>query len=237
MAGQFIEKLLLTGSAAINATGNSQANTLEGNAGVNVLDGKGGDDTYVVNTVGDVVLEANGLGNDTVISSVSFSLAGQFIEVLQLTGSAAINGTGNSQVNALFGNDGINTLNGGAGVDTLNGRLGNDILTGGTDTADLFVFNTVLGATNVDTITDFQVNLDIIQLDDAIFTAIGAVLDAGEFVSNINGEATLATQRIVYNAVTGDLFFDVDGLSGVAGVRFAKLAAGLALDHLDFQMF
>ena len=64
--GANVENLSLTGTAAINATGNTLANTLTGNAGDNVLSGGAGNDTmiggvgndtYVVDAVGDVVTE------------------------------------------------------------------------------------------------------------------------------------------------------------------------------------
>ena len=114
-----IENLTLTGSAVINGTGNDLDNVLIGNAANNVLIGLGGNDTldggagadvmqgglgndtYVVDNAGDVVDETGGDGIDTVQSSVSFSLADPLhamgaIENLTLTGTAAINGTGNA---------------------------------------------------------------------------------------------------------------------------------------------
>ncbi len=50
-----------------------------------------GSDTYGVQNSGDRVIEANGIGTgiDLVESSVSFSLAGQYIENLTLTGPRA----------------------------------------------------------------------------------------------------------------------------------------------------
>jgi Ca2+-binding RTX toxin-like protein len=76
-----------------------------------------GNDTYVVDQVGDVVTELVGEGADTVQSSISW-LLGANIENLTLTGSAAISGTGNALDNILTGNSGANTLTGGAGNDT-----------------------------------------------------------------------------------------------------------------------
>ncbi|WP_425067150.1 matrixin family metalloprotease [Reyranella sp.] len=119
-----VENLTLTGSSAINGTGNWLANWLVGNAGINTLAGSGGNDTYVVG-LGDVVIEQAGEGIDTVRSSVNFTL-GANVENLTLIGSGDINGTGNSIGNVLFGNAGNNVLDGGAGNDTMSGGLGDD---------------------------------------------------------------------------------------------------------------
>ena len=150
-----VENLTLTGTAAINATGNAGDNVLTGNSGANILDGGagndtldggtgadtmrgGGDDTYLVDNAGDIVDEsANaGAGTDTVQSSVSFSLADAMrvlgtVENLTLTGTASINATGNAGDNVLTGNSGANILDGGAGNDTLDGGTGADTMRGG----------------------------------------------------------------------------------------------------------
>jgi Ca2+-binding RTX toxin-like protein len=131
-----IENLTLTGTLAVNGTGNADANTLTGNAGANILDGGLGadtmvgglgNDTYVVDNVGDVVTEAASAGTDTVQSSIAYSLASLAnIENVTLTGAAAIDATGNAAVNVLTGNAGNNILDGGLGADTMVGGLGND---------------------------------------------------------------------------------------------------------------
>ena len=76
-----------------------------------------GNDTYVVDNVGDVVTELDGEGTDTIQSSMSFSLAAlAFVENLTLTGSAALSATGNGLDNVLIGNSGANVLTGGRWV-------------------------------------------------------------------------------------------------------------------------
>jgi Ca2+-binding RTX toxin-like protein len=135
MAGLNVEALRLTGTADLKAYGSAGADTIIGNAGNNVIDGRAGadtmagglgDDTYYVDNAGDKVIEAQYEGNDTVYASVSYNLAGTFVESLHLTGAADLNATGNSQDNALYGNAGNNVLDGKAGADLMVGGLGDD---------------------------------------------------------------------------------------------------------------
>jgi Ca2+-binding RTX toxin-like protein len=129
-----VEALALGGAGVTNATGNDLANRLYGNAKANVLDGgagadtmqgRSGHDTYVVDNVNDRVVEADDAGVDTVRSSVSFGLIPN-LENLYLTGSAAIDATGNAAANRLVGNSAANKLDGARGADRMEGRLGND---------------------------------------------------------------------------------------------------------------
>ena len=245
LAGQFIENLVLTGASAINGTGNSLANTITGNSaanqinggeGADAMTGGGGDDTYIVDNAGDKAFEVSGAGTDTVRSSVSYSLAGQFIEKLVLTGAAAVNGTGNSLANTMTGNAAANTLSGGEGADQLFGRGGSDILNGGIG-ADAFYFDSALGAGNVDTIQAYSVADDTIMLDRTIFTGIGAngSLAASAFVNGL--EAADADDRIIYDSASGKIFYDADGTGAGAAVLFAQLTAGTALTSLDFSAY
>ena len=129
-----IQNLVLLGSADLSGTGNSLDNNLIGNTGNNRLDGGIGSDTmsgglgndlYIVDNVGDRVVENLYEGTDTVQSRISYTL-GNNVENLTLVGSADINGTGNSLNNFLIGNNYNNILDGGAGYDTLRGGYGND---------------------------------------------------------------------------------------------------------------
>ncbi len=128
----------LTGTAADNVlTGLDGNDTLNGGAGADTLIGGTGNDTYVVDNVGDVLVELPGEGVDTVQSAITHTLLADF-ENLTLTGSATINGVGNAANNALTGNGAANLLTGLDGDDTLNGGAGADTLVGGTGD-DLYV--------------------------------------------------------------------------------------------------
>jgi Ca2+-binding RTX toxin-like protein len=131
-----VERLVLTGSAAINATGNALANQITGNGAANLIDGGAGadamrggagDDIYVVDQAGDIVSESSWEGaSDTVRSAITYTLPSN-IEALVLTGTAAIDATGNSLFNSLTGNGAANRLNGGLGADLMKGGHGDDV--------------------------------------------------------------------------------------------------------------
>ncbi|MGZ8381791.1 MAG: beta strand repeat-containing protein, partial [Nitrospira sp.] len=110
-----VENLTLTGTGAINGTGNVLDNILTGNSAANILAGGAGDDTYVIGT-GDTVVEQANEGLDTVEIDQSYAL-GAHVENLTLTGVAAIKGIGNAGDNVLAGNGSMSLLAGGAGHD------------------------------------------------------------------------------------------------------------------------
>jgi Ca2+-binding RTX toxin-like protein len=116
--------------------GNQGADTLEGGSGTDTMLGGSGDDTYLVDNVGDVVTEYANSGLDTVQSAVTFTLNAN-IENLTLTGTSAINGTGNNLNNLIVGNEKVNRLSGGGGEDHLVGNGGDDVLAGGLGDGDL----------------------------------------------------------------------------------------------------
>jgi Ca2+-binding RTX toxin-like protein len=235
--GTNLENLTLTGSATINGTGNTVANTMIGNSGANTLDGStgadamtgnGGNDIYVVDNTSDTTVEASGGGTDLVQSSVNWTLSTE-VENLTLMGSSALNGTGNTLINTILGNSGANIINGAAG---------NDVLTGGSG-ADIFLFDSALNATtNVDSITDFSAVDDTIRLENAIFTALTTTgtLASAAFVANTSGTASTSSHRIIYETDTGKLFYDSNGSGSGGSTQFALLATGLSLTNADFTV-
>jgi VCBS repeat-containing protein len=210
-----VENLILTG-AALNGTGNTLNNVITGIAGNNVLDGGSGadtliggagNDTYVVDNSADVVTELAGEGTDTVLASASFTLSDN-LENLTLTGTAAINGTGNELNNVIVGNTGNNSLYGLAGNDTLTGNAGNDLLDGGTgvdtmagglgddtyvvdDAADIVLENAGEGTDTVQSAIDYALadSLESLTLTGA--AQVGAGNTANNVLTGNDGDNTL----------------------------------------------
>jgi Ca2+-binding RTX toxin-like protein len=103
--------------------------TLDGGTGVDIMYGGDGNDTYVVDTASDQVIEYRGEGIDTVRSSVSYMLESANVENLVLTGSAAY-GYGNGSANRMTASDTGSLLQGWGGNDTLSGGTSRDRLYG-----------------------------------------------------------------------------------------------------------
>jgi Ca2+-binding RTX toxin-like protein len=213
---------------------------LDGGIGNDTMTGGIGNDTYIVESAGDIVTEFFGSliepesgellsgGNDTVLASIDYTLT-NFVENLTLTGSAAINGTGNALNNVITGNAANNTLNGAAGKDTLrgssgvdilqggagddllNGGRGNDVLIGGVG-ADKFLFSSGArfqrSAFGVDTIRDFTTGVDKIVLRQTSFGNITA--NNIRIVAN-DSIAAQSGALITYSLGSDRLFFNQNG--------------------------
>jgi Ca2+-binding RTX toxin-like protein len=182
-----VENLTLTGSSAINGTGNTLNNVLTGNSGANVLTGGAGNDTYIVGT-GDTTIEAANGGADTVQSNMTWTLATE-VENLTLTGTSAINGTGNASNNVLIGNSAANTLSGAAGDDQYRFGLGGGadriIETTGTDR---IVFGAGITASQITaTRTNGVVKLAVTGGDSISFDDVGGGAFAVEQFEFSNG--------------------------------------------------
>jgi Ca2+-binding RTX toxin-like protein len=224
--GQAGNDVLNGGSGKDRLNGGAGNDVLDGGLGADMLSGGAGNDAYFVDTAGDRINEAKNGGTDTVYAAINYTLQSN-LENLTLTGSANLKATGNNEANILVGNSGTNILSGGAGDDTLDGGLGHDKLTGGAG-ADSFMFSTALDpATNVDKITDYSHNAgDRIVLDQSIFDAftdLGAI-GMDQFYAAAGAIAAHdATDRVVYNTTTGDIFYDADGIGGRDAVLFATM--------------
>ncbi|AFY42577.1 Calx-beta domain-containing protein [Nostoc sp. PCC 7107] len=236
-----VENLTLTGTAAINGTGNAGNNILTGNSGNNTLTGEDGNDTYLLSAITplgtDRIVETTTGGIDTIdfrgttISSnlnlgitttqtvnnnlnLIFSANNVIENATGGIGNDAI--TGNALNNILTGGNGNDQLQGLAGDDTLWGGLDDDILTGGVGKDKyLFqadgVFSTNLG---IDHITDFEGGQDQIVLSKSTFKAI--TNSAGQTLTDFavvtdDQFVNASSKRIVYSQSTGSLFYNQDG--------------------------
>ena len=133
----------------------------------------------------------------------------------------------------LYGNAGNDKIDGGSGNDRLWGNAGIDTLTGGSG-QDIFVFNASF-VNAIDKITDFSPVDDLIQLENANFTSLATGnLNATAFY--IGTAAHDATDRIIYNAQTGVLSYDADGIGSASAQQFAQLTGGLTLANADFYV-
>ena len=161
-----------------------------------------------------------------------------------------INGQGgNDIINAFSGNDllrsgsGDDILIGGFGNDTFVGGFGNDILVGGVG-SDKFLYNTdaafALTAVGVDAIADFNSSQgDKIILDKTTFSVITSTAGTGFSNANdfkITSSGGSSTAKIIYDAVSGQLFYNQNGSAAGfgSGGLFATLTGAPTLSASDF---
>ncbi|MCA3562340.1 MAG: hypothetical protein IOC82_15050, partial [Aestuariivirga sp.] len=177
---------------------------------------------------GDTITEAANGGTDTVRSSATYTL-GANLETLVLTGTAAINGTGNAVANTLTGNGAANMLDGGAGNDTLDGGAGADRLTGGAGN-DTFVFDAadIAGTT---TVVDGGGGFDAFRV-----TGAATIDTTGARIANLEAVAVpqsgTAAQTVIVN-LDEIAAQSSNGAGGDANVFLALLGGGA--DTLDFM--
>ncbi|SNT28834.1 Calx-beta domain-containing protein [Tropicimonas sediminicola] len=217
---------------------------LNGGEGRDLMFGGAGDDSYYVDDPGDIVSEetvsgTDDGGTDTVKSYIGFTL-GDYVEKLQLLGSASVDGSGNDLRNNIKGNSGDNSLFGGGDRDTIYGYDGKDIIAGGEgrdylyggDDADIFVLQPEAG--EWDKIYDFSSDdrlaiygSDFGLSEGAGFT--GGVLDADYFVTGSSATAS-GHGQFVYRADKAELLWDPDGTGSEKALRITLMQSGATLN-------
>jgi len=248
--------LIATGNNGGNfAIGNSGDNYFNMRAGDDTIQAGAGNDwidmsAFGTESYGNDMIDG-GAGTDTVNFAIS---AGQQSAVnVDLTSGlfngGGLNGVGGGLVQnvehvvgAAF-NDSIKgaaaaeTLEGREGNDTLSGMGGNDTLVGGTG-QDTFVFAAAPGVANADLVSDFVSGTDKLAFDNSAFAALGT---AGAFAAGDGRFAAGAgftsgrdaSDRLVYNTTTGQLFYDADGNGAGASQLVATLQGAPGLTASD----
>lgn len=217
--------------------GGNNRDYLGGGAGNDTMIGGQGNDVYVVGSVGDVIIETPGNGEDSVRSTITYTLDIE-LEHLNLLGNANLNGFGNNKDNilqgnggrniiygfkgddtikgfdnrdGLIGNDGADRILGMQGDDVLRGDLGADVLFGGAGN-DRFVYRAVtdskVNASQRDTIMDFVRGADKIDLRQ---------IDASSSQSGDQAFAFISDQAF-------------SGGGGVGEVRFVTVGSDLRVE-------
>jgi len=146
LAGQGGQDTIFGGDGDDWLEGGNGNDWLDGGTGLDILDGGLGVDIYIIDSVGDRIVET---GNqiDGVFSSVDYTLSDR-VENMTLTGTATV-AQGNASANVLKGNAVGNTIWGLAGNDVIASYDGSDAIVGGAGQdlvaggagADRFVFD------------------------------------------------------------------------------------------------
>ncbi|MEJ1095480.1 MULTISPECIES: calcium-binding protein [unclassified Pseudoxanthomonas] len=218
----------IAGTGSQTLTGNSYDNRLDGGASVDTLIGGLGNDIYVVDSSGDVVIENAGEGVDTVESSISYTLS-TTLENLTLLGSGNFNATGNIGDNIIRGNAGNNRIEGGAGADMLYGGLGDDYYVAVSSTDQVREY----ANEGVDTIERiFETNLVLGNHVENL------ILGTGIATGNGNGLNNAITGNASDNTLGGwdgnDELFGLDGNDSLfGGTGIDRLLGGVGNDYLD----
>lgn len=218
-------------------TGGAFADSLDGGTGADRMIGGRGDDGYIVDNVGDVVVENANEGTDTVYATVNYTLGANF-ENLRLSGTDPLSGAGNDAANTITGNAGANKLSGLGGNDYLYGGDGNDTLDGGDGSDFLQADNgddSLLGGAGNDTLYGNAGN-DMLTGGAGKDTLVGGagadrfVFGNGDLAKLVGDSDTIAD----FTRTDGDKI-DLSQLDAIAGTAsndaFKFLGAGAFTKH------
>jgi Ca2+-binding RTX toxin-like protein len=191
--------------------GTGRADFLLGTTGADVLVGLNGNDTYLVNNVGDLVIEGANGGTDTVLLAsniTSYTLTAN-VENLIYTGSADFTGTGNNLANNITGGAGNDRFI--ATVDTAK-----DVYDGGdgSDTADYSAYTTALTV-------DFT-KASVIVAGSGNGANADQLVNIENFVGGTGNDTVIAARDNIANAF--------DGGAGSNTANYSASTAGLAVD-------
>ncbi|MFJ2685092.1 peroxidase family protein [Pseudomonas sp. NPDC087342] len=227
--GNALNNVIIGGAGNDTLNGDSGNDILNGGLGADVMNGGVGNDTFVVDNVGDSVIEAVGGGTDLVQTSLASYLLGANVENLTFTGVGNFTGTGNALANTLTGGAGNDVLNGGAGTDQLVGGAGNDTYI--VDATADAVVEAAGGGT--DTVQASQASYTLsANVENLTFTGVGNFVGNGNVLNNV------ITGGAGNDTLSGDSGNDIltgnagnDTLNGDAGDD--QLLGGIGTDTLN----
>jgi microcystin-dependent protein len=227
----------LNGGAGVDLLNGGVGNdVLDGSNGdigsIDTFAGETGDDIYGIHNSVTIVIEEAGAGDDTVWTAVNYILTAN-VENMYLVG--ALTGTGNNGDNFIAGYGAeSHTIYGLDGNDTIYGGIGSDNLFGGAGN-DTFILNAA--TEGLDIINDFGVGNDRFHISSAGFggtavVGVNGLLDTTKFTIGVS--ASSVDQRFIYDNASGDLFFDADGLGGIAQTKIVQLLTKPTLTSNNF---
>jgi serralysin len=230
------------GGSVINGTSGNDA--LSGTSASETINGLAGNDTIAASAGNDTINGGDGRDSIEYKSAATSGVVVDWVSGTIDSSAGSVTFTsiervaGGNFADAMAGDAAAQNLTGQGGADTLWGANGADTLWGNSG-GDFFVFRE-MGTANADRISDFVTGADEIQLDDAAFSAIGALggFSAGDarFWSSTSGTAHDASDRVIYNTETGQLYYDADGNGGGAAQLIATVVNDPALVASDISV-
>jgi Ca2+-binding RTX toxin-like protein len=240
------------GKGSDTLSGDAGNDSVVGGVGNDSINGGDGNDSINAGDGSDLIVGGDGAGNDTYdggkgTDTVKYLSAFAAISIDLIKGTAtSTTGLDTAGIGAdklknieniisgeysdnLTGSKEANSIVGSLGNDTIDGGLGKDTLVGG-DGADFFVFSTKPSTINVDTISDFQVGVDKLQLSSKVFTKLKVAADYLAFGTASDSKS----HYLIYDSASGKLSYDADGnVSKIKPVDIALIGQGLNLTAQD----